>query len=477
MVRGSQYRTGRIAGGSPVFYSGRILLVLGTAFLLAAALPGHAQIDLNPAKQVVRECVAQVRQEASRREHDQLGQAPMWRNFDAYVSPDGRVHNNTKFVGERDGVYLFEKCLAERGFSLGSTAPNPPKPDTCTEEELDHRPGDCWVKISLWEKRIVYWGFVYGWLHGKHFAERWQNSRSGTSHASYLTANFDHNKLIPYFDALYSAPENRTIWWSGAFDLLFRTQTNPETKDIPALTLLYRQHNRPIISGYLRKFIPPNKVVISDSNDAFKPPPGASGSPQTVTLLGVSEDSNTKAVSDFMAALLNIKQCNTLIRQTEEYKFYTYLKNEEDRQRSKEVAERAFYPQLKVLVEYPWKHDYKQEEFFNARDELSGVVLLDKTQSVCAAKKEGESIASVNLGQLMLEGVKDQNDFSAYWLDEKSAANGFINLNQYLKTNRLRGVNREEDDPRPGHQYFSDFFAEPTPEGVKKILTVGAAQQ
>src|SRR5436190_13428505 len=29
----------------------------------------------------------------------------------------------------------------------------------------------------------------------------------------YLTANFDHNKLIPYFDALYSAPENRTIWW------------------------------------------------------------------------------------------------------------------------------------------------------------------------------------------------------------------------------------------------------------------------
>jgi hypothetical protein len=77
----------------------------------------------------------------------------------------------------------------------------------------------------------------------------------------------------------------------------------------------------------------------------------------------------------------------------------------------------------------------------------------------------------------MLEGVKDQNDFSAYWLDEKSAANGFINLNQYLKTNRLRGVNREEDDPRPGHQYFSDFFAEATPEGVKKILTVGAAQQ
>jgi hypothetical protein len=31
-------------------------------------------------------------------------------------------------------------------------------------------------------------------------------------------------------------------------------------------------------------------------------------------LLGISKDSNTKAVSEFMAALLNVKQCNTLIR-------------------------------------------------------------------------------------------------------------------------------------------------------------------
>lgn len=229
-----------------------------------------------------------------------------------------------------------------------------------------------------------------------------------------------------------------------------------------------------MISGYLRKFTPPNKVIISQFNDTFKPPE-IKDTQQTVTLLGVSADGDTNPVNDFMTALLNIKQCNTLIRKTEEYKYQKFFYNEgESRQRFKEATEHAFYPQLKVGIEYPWQHDYKQEEFFNARDELSAVVLLDKTQSVCA-KKEGESVASVNLGQLMLEGVKDQNDFSAYWFDEKSAANGFINLNQYLKTNGLRGVNREEDDPRRGHQYFSNFFAEPTPEGVKKILLVGAA--
>jgi hypothetical protein len=37
-------------------------------------------------------------------------------------------------------------------------------------------------------------------------------------------------------------------------------------------------------------------------------------------------------------------------------------------------------------------------------------------------------------------------------------------------------VDREEDDPRPAHQYFSLFNADPTPDGVKKILTIGARQ-
>jgi hypothetical protein len=123
--------------------------------------PRPCQTDLTAVKQVVRECVAQVRREAAQREnYDQFGQPPMWRNFDAYLSPDGRVHNNANFVGEQDGVYRFEKCLAEHGFSVGFGASNtPPKPpDTSSQEELDYHPGDCWIKLSVWEKRLAFTG-------------------------------------------------------------------------------------------------------------------------------------------------------------------------------------------------------------------------------------------------------------------------------------------------------------------------------
>jgi hypothetical protein len=139
---------------SPMFGLVRGLCIVA-AFVSSAASSGHAQTDLTAAKQAVRECIAQVRQEATRREnYDEFGQPPIWRNFDAYVSPDGLVHNNIKFVGERDGAYRFEKCLADHGFSLGSGASNnAPKPtDTCTQDEFLH-PGDCWIKLPVWAKQ------------------------------------------------------------------------------------------------------------------------------------------------------------------------------------------------------------------------------------------------------------------------------------------------------------------------------------
>src|SRR5207248_2433662 len=108
----------------------------------------------------------------------------------------------------------------------------------------------------------------------------------------------------------------RPIWWTEAFDLWFRTQTNPKTKDIPGLIALYREHNEPLFSGYIRKFLSPNKVVISRHNDVFNPP-NMRNKTVTVTLLGVSADPNTKAVSNFMNALMNVKQCNTLIHTKE----------------------------------------------------------------------------------------------------------------------------------------------------------------
>jgi hypothetical protein len=174
-------------------------------------------------------------------------------------------------------------------------------------------------------------------------------------------------------------------------------------------------------------------------NDTLMPP-GVRNQTISITLLNVAADSDTKAVTDFMAALLNVKQCNTLIRETEGYKLYTNLKTEKDKQQAKELAELGFYPQLKVVIQYPWAYDYQQEEFFNARNELSGIVLLEKGQSVCM-KKEGEFPAQVKLGQLMLEGAKDQSEFIADYF-QPSAANDFINLNQYLIANGLRTVDR-----------------------------------
>jgi hypothetical protein len=423
-----------------------------------ATVPGHAQTDLTAANQAVSECVVQVRRAATLREnYDQFGRPPMWRNFDAFLGPDGRVHENGKFVGEQDGVYLFEKCLANRGFSVGSGPPDAPKPsDTCTQQELDvHAAGDCWIKLSRWEKRLAFIGLEYGWLHSFGVAERQQYNNLGKSNIRFLLANFDIDKAIAYFDSLYGVAENRNIIWDDAFDLLFRTQANPATKDIPGLIALYRRHFKPLFSGYLQKFVPPNKVVISESRASV--PAGILNETITLTLLGVSADKHTDVAARFMAALLNIKACNTLIRQTDAYK---------------EMADGTFYPQLAIVIQYPLAHDYQQEEFFNGHNELSGIVLLNKEQSICA-KKEGRFIQPVRLGELMLEGAKDQNEFSAEYF-QLSSANDFIDLNRYLVANMLVKHDDNDGDPRQARQYYGSVIRDPTPDGVTKILKVGS---
>jgi hypothetical protein len=446
-------------------------VMLSAALAVLSVSPAYAQIDLTAVKQAVGECVARVRQDANRPENYQYGQPPMWKNFDAYVAPNGLVQNNARFVGEQEGVYRFEKCLADYRISLSSPSANnpPPKPpDTCTQEELNFESGDCWVKLLAWEKRFIFTGFESGWLHSYEFAERQQYDRTGSSKIHFLP-QFDPSKVILYFDQLYSAQENRTIYWGDAFDLLFRTQTNPETKDIPGLTALYRKHEKPLFSGYLRKFTPPNKVVISEFN---YDPPNLPNRTITLTLLNVSTDPNTKSVNEFMTALLNVKQCNTLIHMKDAYKLYTSHKTDQEKQQAKELSEYAFYPQLKAVIQYPWVNwPDQQEEFFNKKNEFSGVVLLDKGQLVCI-EKDGEGM---KLGQLMQEGMKDQNAYSADPF-RRDMANSFINLNQYLTSNGLRAVDSDEDDPRPAHKYFHLFNAEPAPDGVKKILLVGAAQ-
>ena len=91
-------------------------------------------------------------------------------------------------------------------------------------------------------------------------------------------------------------------------------------------------------------------------------------------------------------------------------------------------------------------------------------------------------VNSLTLGQLMLAGAKNQDEYSAPWLGYSSEAlwhghraDGFININQYLTTNGLQKVDDVgQNNPRPAAKYFGPVSATPTKEGVAKVLTVGA---
>jgi hypothetical protein len=441
------------------------LVVAGTT---ALASPAYAQ-DISEINRAVSYCVDMVHRFSA-----DTGNGHFFRDFDAYVNPaTGSVENNAIRAGDQPVLDQFNRCMASQRAPLGTASTPAPTTLTsqCSAEELSQRTGDCWVKLSAWEKRLVFRGIESGWLDSYVSSERQQFNQVGSSQTRDL-ARFDESKAIPFFDQLYSVPENRTIWWSNAFDLLSRTLTNPKTMDIPGLTALYRQHDRPIFFGYLRKFVSPNKVVVSQFSDASKSQ-GSVYKPLTVTLLGVSADGNAKPVSDFMTALLNIKQCNTLIRKTEGYKINPLYKTEEDRQTAKWLAERESHPELRVVINYPRMYDYQHEQIFNEKGDISGIVLLEKRDWMCI-KKEGELVENVDLGQLMLDGAKYQNEYSAPFR-HRADADEFIDLNKYLIANGLRALDLDKDDPRPNLELFPGK-ANPTPDGVKKILTVGAAQ-
>ena len=87
--------------------------------------------------------------------------------------------------------------------------------------------------------------------------------------------------------------------------------------------------------------------------------------------------------------------------------------------------------------------------------------MLNKKQNICI-KKGDDNWNNVQLGELMLDD-SHLNDFDF--------GTKFIDL--YLIDNKLRGVDRGEHDPRPGHG-FRLSYGDPTPNGVKRVLKVGA---
>ena len=248
---------------------------------------------------------------------------------------------------------------------------------------------------------------------------------------------------------------------------------------------MYRQHESPIISGYLRYFVPPNKINISrypdnpvttESLQQFASV-GAHYYTQTITMLGISSEASGPDVDRFMWALINVKECNTLVPLTEEYKYVPssasfWLK---------EVIERYFSRQIKVIIAYPT--DHYQNLYFDETEELAGVVLLDRSEDVCLQLHDQKLTfpeSHVRLGSLMTTGAKDEKRYAEPgWLDS-STRSEFINLNQYLTSNGyLKRSNFDKSDPQI-QQGDSDFYMrwfdeDPVKEGIKKVLTVGGA--
>lgn len=284
----------------------------------------------------------------------------------------------------------------------------------------------------------------------------------------YLTAD----KQISYYDTLYANPNNRLISFVDVYDLAVRKHTNPDSKDLPALLAMYRDHRKPLFEGYLRGFVPPNKVIVSEHNDVQSAHSKRFGNNiNTVTLFGVSPDDSNRGADNFMKALLNLKNCHTLIRLTDDYQ-YAHFATKEQRDHAKLASEAAFFPQLEVLIHYPVDDQHHLEEFFDEKNDLSGIISLNKSQIICGEKRNGEPLDRIRLGEVMLAGAKDQNLYSALWLGNSRDA--FMDLNLYLMANGLLKIGDLGNDPRQAAKYFFLYMPGPTKEGIEKVLTMGA---
>jgi hypothetical protein len=176
----------------------------------------------------------------------------------------------------------------------------PAQASPCASEELTSRNGDCWIKLSNRDKFLFTAGFDRGFSASWDDIERQQYSTLGKNE---LKFSYVHRDLVAYFDQLYGDVTNRSISWRDAFDLARREEVSHDDSDLAALTAMYREHREPLYSGYLRKFIPPNKVVVSTWPDS----PAMSafvkeyGNPTgTFTLFGLSDDATTAALDKFM---------------------------------------------------------------------------------------------------------------------------------------------------------------------------------
>ncbi|HEV2545910.1 MAG TPA: hypothetical protein VGU20_01095 [Stellaceae bacterium] len=404
-----------------------------------------------------------------------------YKDFDAFVNPaSGLIENSARRNGDQKPLFIFNKCMASRGFPLtqpNQGAPNPLPGANCTEEELKSRNGDCWIKMSATGKLMLEYAFSQGFDAAQDFATWDLYAASGKSAVEWSS----QHSIRDYFDHLYAEPANRSIDWALALDLAQRSAISGENGDLPHLVRMYREHHIPPLNAYLKSFISPNKVVVSRFDDSawsedYLSKNGWKNTDYVVTLVGVSEDPSTEPLNKLMAALLNIKQCKSLRPDTEAYKFYTYLKTDKEREEERDREQNFFSTRLKVVINYD-PHPY-QQRFFNQRGELSAEILLDKAERICWDASQQSSFGAakpVTLGDIMLSGAANSNNDFGGALRERGSE--FISLNQYLIANGLRKGVEDQKDPRhlSGQVSFFAFLASALPTGVTKVLQIGEA--
>jgi len=170
--------------------------------------------------------------------------------------------------------------------------------------------GECWVNLSARDKRIYVDGIYSGQAFQQTQGERYLYSKYREGRLPYPYIEPDN--LLVYFDELYSTPENRPINYASAYDLAVRKGwSSPE--ELSSLTKLYREGRKPLLAGYLRGFITPNKVVISSKSEGEGDLFGMREERQTITMLGLSSQTSNPNLGAFMEALINIRRCHNLV--------------------------------------------------------------------------------------------------------------------------------------------------------------------
>lgn len=455
----------------PTLVRGGIMRIrsIGTAiFILLVSHSAFAQNEDQTAaiEKTVAYCVNVVH--TTRAAADDPFGPLFYKHFDAFYNPaSGLVENSARLEGEQRPLFIFKKCMSEQGVPLTSGAQQTVQTHAavCTHNGAWEADGDCWIRLSSGEKQIVANAFREGAVAAFVDIKRQMYSREGMNPVEFPRVP-EH--LVAGLDALYAVPENRTISFMHASDLVERTQVSRTNSDLPYLMQMYRDDQEPLVRGYIKKFVPPNKLVIAEWNDSADQKAMAQrygNSTQTITMLGIADSPASDAMTNFMNALVNLKSCHTLWTKSDGL---SHMKNLPDG--TQKNMRNGFSAEMDAVVIYPNETDVGPQ-FFNAKGELSGEILLDMNDDVCYRPDDQFGTIPVKLGDLMF-GNADRTGYEA-WLESNSKR--FVSLNAFVLGNHLQPAADMGNDPRPKSRiglYLNQ--PNPLPDAITTVIRVGA---